>query len=142
MQVTKLIEDAAANIISGSLASNGINGWEIHKGLQANKISFPCIKIICGKWIPDYPENNIGVGRTTLDLITCAIKLNTSSSLLENISDICFDPFLQDNIAGVLASNTTNLMVSKVIDRGYTPATLDDGWVITQQFEIVCGRTA
>ena len=141
MFVKKRIEDAAALIVSGSLAANNISGWQIDKGLDTTINVFPCVKVVCKNWTPYAPENRIGHGSSDLEIIACAVKVSTDPSDLETICDYIFNPFLADNAADQLAGNTTNLQVSQIIDGGWESTTLKDGWIIFQKFKVVCSMT-
>jgi hypothetical protein len=149
MNVKGLVENAAASIVSSSLAANNIADWNIYTGMGTGSIGFPCVKIICDTYSPYYPELNIGIGRARLKIITCANKVmgtnageGTSSTEFEAVSDYAINPFLKDNVAVTFGGYENNLIVKQVIEDGLTISTLDDGWVANQSFQVVCGRTS
>jgi len=148
MLVQNKIEDAAANVISSSLANNNITTWQIYKGMGNSTITFPCIKVICHDAESMYKELNIGTYKAHLEVLTCGIKAvgdagqGTTASQFETISDLAFNPFLSNAIAPTLASYTSNLQVFLVSDEGLEVTTLTDGWIATQKFEVVCARTS
>lgn len=148
MFVQGKIEDAAAAVITASLASNSVTTWQINKGLDTKVNTFPCVKVICHSWEPMYKELNIGIGKAHLELITCGVKAigdagqGTAASEFESVSDYVFNPFLANNITATLGSHTTNLQVLLVSDEGLEVTTLSDGWIATQKLEVVCARTS
>jgi hypothetical protein len=150
MLVQHLIENVAALIVTGSLLANNVTGsngtgsWQVHKGIENNQMMFPCVKVICGDFVEDYPYLKIGTGKAELELLTCALKptrqgLNTSATEFETVSDYVFNPFLADNIASSMSLN--NLKVLCVTDSGLNVVNMDDGWIATQKLTVVCQRT-
>ena len=149
MFVQSKIEDAAVAIISGSLVSGSITNWNIYQGLSNNLVKFPCVKVMCHATTPLTPkESNSGVAIAKLELLACAVKRNATNSdsitpeEFETVSDLVINPFLMDDIATTMQLNTNNMKFHKVSENGLNVETFQDGWIATQQFEIVCGRTA
>ena len=144
MFIQKIIEDSAVKIISSSLVSGSVTGWEIHKGVENNSINFPCVKVICSTFSLLYPELGLGVGKAELSLISCGIKPNQqgigiTAATFQSVSDIIFNPFLANNVATSM-SISGSLSVSQVIDGGLEVTSLDDGWIATQKLQVVAGR--
>lgn len=135
------IEAAAIAVISGSLATAGLN-WAIHNGLSNDFISYPLVKVICKTFAPLYPYLQIGDGKAVLIVMTAGIKDQMSPEDFERGSDAVIEPFLADGIANTLMSNTTNLKIHGVYDLGLDVQTLNDGWTALQTLEVVCCRTS
>lgn len=146
MFIQSYLENAAATIVSNSLASASITNWQINTGLGTNSINFPCVKIICHTFDPLYKELNLGIGKAHLELITCGIKAigtngeGTAATEFEAVSDLVFNPFFNNSIAASMT--TASLQVLLVSDEGLDVNTLNDGWMASQKFEVVCGRTS
>jgi hypothetical protein len=149
MFVQKRIEDAAVAIISGSLVSGSIANWNIYQGMSNNIAQFPCVKVLCHSMTPLEPkELNLGVAVAQLQILTCAIKENATNAVsttpdeFEAVSDLVINPFLSDDITTTMSANTNNMVFHQVSENGLDVETLKDGWIATQNFEVVCGRTA
>lgn len=144
MLVHQLLENAAATVISSSLASNTVTGWQINKGLGTNVNTFPSVKVICRSYTPMYKEVNAGIGKAELEIITCAVKAvgddnqGTTATEFETVSDYIFNPFLANNIAATLS--TASLKVHLVTDEGLEVLTQSDGWLANQKLEVVLSR--
>jgi len=143
MFVHNRLEDAVESVISSSFAANNVTNWEIHKGSDILLEKYPCVKIYSTGFDPIVKGVNTGIGRTSLMIMTCAVKLKTGKDEFEQASDLAFNPFLQDNIADTLPTFTTNLIIEAVNEESLeVERDLSNGWVATQKFEVVCGRSA
>ena len=148
MFIQKRIEDCAVAIISSSLASGSV-AWNVYQGLDSNIAAFPCVKVVCNTYTPFFKELNVGVGTSQLEIMTCALRVNaedtestTTPQDFETVSDLVFNPFLADTIANTMSISGSNISVKNVSESGLDVANLDDGWIATQKFEIICSRTA
>lgn len=145
MFVQELIENQAASIISSSLSSNGVSGWQISTGISNTIITFPSIRVVAGNYEPKYPEENAGFGDCALEIWTMAIKPNNQGigitpQAFNSVSDYVFNPFLANNIVSTMSYN--NLQVLFVKENGLEVASMDDGWIATQKLLITCQRTS
>lgn len=142
MFIQNKITDAAIAIVSASLATANITTWAVHGNFNNTIINPPLVKVICDKSEPLYKELNIGISKVQLEIVTFAVKADTTPTDFENVSDAVMKPFYANNIAATLQANTTNVTIKGVYEVGLEVMTLEDGWMATLQLEIVCGRTS
>ncbi len=152
MLVQSKLEDAAVAIISSSFASHSITNWSIFQGMSNNITSWPCVKVVCSHAQPLEPkELNLGISIAQLMILVCAVKedptetyTTTTKGEFDSVADLVINPFLSDTIMATVGNNTTNLVVKSFCesDAGLDVETSNDLWVATQNFEVVCGRTA
>lgn len=142
MFIQNKIEEAAAKIVSSSLATANVTTWEVRGNFDAEIINPPLVKVVCDKSEPLYPQLNIGISKVQLSIVTFAVKAETAAQDFESVSNTVMNPFFANNIAATLQANTTNVTVKCVYETGFEVVTLEDGWMATLQLEVVAGRTS
>jgi hypothetical protein len=144
MFIQNRIQNAAISMVSSSLVSNGITNWSIYDSFATGSLSgvdnAPMVQVICDKWVEDNPNAHLGVGKCTLRLATFAEKKITTATEFETVSDIVFNPFLSASAASSITAIDPSLIVAAICDMGLDVQTAKDGWMATQDIELVCGR--
>lgn len=135
------IEQAAMAVVSMSLSSSNVTGWQIVNGMNNTFVEPPMVKIVCDKFEPMYKELSIGYGRTNLYVTTFGVKADMLPSVFETVSDIVLDPFLSGSIVATMNSNIVSASILAVHDNGLNVTTLEDGWAAEQSLEIIAART-
>lgn len=143
MFIQNKIADAAKLMISQSLASHGVTTWAMASSFSTGSINgndAPYVFVTCDKWEELYPELNTGIGKAILSIYTFAIKVDTTTTEFETVSDYVFNLFLDNNAITSMSLNAPTLIIKGIFDESMDVTTLNDGWMATQELEIVCGR--
>ena len=142
MSIQSNIEKAAMEIVSSSLVTDNVSGWNINAGLGNDFMNPPLVKIIADKvsTLDGLKELNLGIYKMTLSIVTFGVKALMTPDEFERVSDIVFNPFLEDSICSNLGNKTTNIKVQGAYDMGLNITTLEDGWAATQEIELVVSR--
>lgn len=151
MLIQNKLIDAAKIIVSSSLAANGITDWTVYGMFDTTPqqgIRFPSVRIQCFDDEPLYKENLSGWHKTTLELITTAIRLTgsmsggTSASEFETVSDMVFNPFIGSQAVSSMSAVVNNMSIQGIFEDGLEATPLTDGWIATQKIQVVCARTS
>src|SRR5579864_2296860 len=98
MFIQNRIQDAAVSMISSSLAANNITNWYVFDAFSTasfdGSTNTPNIQVVTDKWVPMYPENNLGIGKCVLHIGTFAEKNLTTATEFETVNDVVFNQFL------------------------------------------------
>ena len=140
--MTYELEQAASQIVNTAFTASNMLSWSCHTGISNQFISYPLVKVICEDFTRDYKESKIPNGKARLSIVCAGMKHNMKADAFNSGSNAVIDPFFYSNIEGTMMSYLSNISIQGMYDSGLEQMVANDGWVVKQNFEIVCHQTS